>query len=84
MVATESHCFHHHFRYQDPGSSSFLQNFAIIYVKMGFQRADAELQQQLLPQLVAGLAGKPQQHRDQLMVSNVDEGRRNGGGRKRR
>jgi proteasome component ECM29 len=47
--------------------SSYLQNFAIIYIKMGFPRLDLARQAELLPQLFHSIHGKPVQHQDSLL-----------------
>merc|ERR1740128_410581 len=53
--------------YQDPSSSSFLSNFAIIYIKMGFPRLELTQQAELLPLLLESLNDKPVQHQDNLL-----------------
>lgn len=45
----------------------FLQNFIIIYIKMGFPRLGLPQQAELLPLLLDSLNGKPVQHLDSLL-----------------
>lgn len=47
--------------------SSFLNNFAIIYIIMGFPRIELEKQLELTPQLIKCLEGKPEIHQDKLL-----------------
>ncbi|XP_065083000.1 proteasome-associated protein ECM29 homolog [Ochlerotatus camptorhynchus] len=49
-------------------SSTFLINFAIIYVTMGFPRLTVEEQTELAPQLMNCLEGKPQPHQDKILM----------------
>ena len=46
---------------------NFQQNFAIIYIKMGFPRLELARQAELLPQLFTSINGKPVQHQDSLL-----------------
>ncbi|XP_040077416.1 proteasome adapter and scaffold protein ECM29 [Ixodes scapularis] len=54
-------------QYKDPNSSSFVLNFSMIYLKLGFPRLDKARQAELLPDLLACVAGRPQQHQDSLI-----------------
>ncbi|CAN7937378.1 unnamed protein product [Ixodes hexagonus] len=54
-------------QYKDPSSTSFVLNFAMIYLKLGFPRLDKSQQAELLPSLLACVAGRPQQHQDSLV-----------------
>ena len=53
-----------------------VQNFSILYIKMGYPRLENEKQAELVQQLVACLPGRPepQQNRQVLvvLVGNVD------------
>ena len=51
-------------QYQDPVATSFVTNFTIIYLKMGFPRLPLEKQAQLVPSILAGLDSKPASHQD--------------------
>lgn len=44
--------------------SSFLQNFSIIYIPMGFPRLNMEKQTELAAKLLNCLEGKPESHQD--------------------
>lgn len=44
--------------------SSFLHNFSIIYITMGFPRLSVEKQTELTPILLNCLEGKPEVHQD--------------------
>ena len=44
-----------------------VQNFVIIYLKMGFPRLALPAQAELLPQLFSSIHGKPIQHQDSLV-----------------
>lgn len=54
-------------QYQDASSSSFVLNFTMIYLKLGFPRLDRSRQAALLHALLDSVAGKPQQHQDSLL-----------------
>lgn len=45
-------------------SNSFLQNFSIIYITMGFPRLTVEKQTELAPLLLNCLVGKSENHQD--------------------
>lgn len=44
--------------------STFLHNFSIIYITMGFPRLDQNMQTHLAPLLLNCLEGKPENHQD--------------------
>lgn len=50
------------------GSSSFLINFAIIYITMGFPRLTVEEQTELVPALMNCVEGKPEPHQDKWVA----------------
>ncbi|XP_038108762.1 proteasome-associated protein ECM29 homolog [Culex quinquefasciatus] len=50
------------------GSSSFLINFAIIYITMGFPRLTVEEQTELVPALMNCVEGKPEPHQDKILM----------------
>ncbi|XP_041077323.1 proteasome adapter and scaffold protein ECM29 isoform X1 [Polyodon spathula] len=54
-------------QYQDPAAASFVTNFTIIYIKMGYPRLDVEEQCELAPTLLTAMEGKPQPQQDSLM-----------------
>lgn len=49
-------------------TSTFLHNFSIIYITMGFPRLTTEKQIELAPMLLNCLEGKPESHRDKLLL----------------
>ena len=49
-------------QYQDPAATSFVINFTIIYLRMGFPRLSMERQAELVPSVLAGLESKPSCH----------------------
>lgn len=53
--------------YQD-SSNSFLINFAIIYITLGFPRLTVEKQTDLLPLILHCLEGKPEPHQNKLLM----------------
>lgn len=55
-------------QYQDPAANTFVTNFTIIYIKLGFPRLPASKQAELVPSLINSSENKPQQHRDSLLV----------------
>ena len=55
-------------QYQDPASTSFVINFTIIYLRMGFPRLSLERQAELVPMVLAGLESKPSSHQDSLLL----------------
>ncbi|XP_072010829.1 proteasome adapter and scaffold protein ECM29 isoform X2 [Engystomops pustulosus] len=54
-------------QYQDPAAVSFVTNFTIIYIKMGYPRLPLEKQCELAPSLLTAMEGKPQPQQDSLM-----------------
>jgi len=55
----------HHYK---ESSNSFLINFAIIYITLGFPRLDLEKQTELAPIILSTLEGKPEPHQNKLMM----------------
>ncbi|XP_030643873.1 proteasome adapter and scaffold protein ECM29 [Chanos chanos] len=54
-------------QYQDPAAASFVTNFTIIYIKLGYPRLEVEKQCELAPTLLTAMEGKPQPQQDSLM-----------------
>ena len=54
-------------QYQDPSVSSFVTNFTIIYIKMGFPRLPLDQKIHLIPKILLALEGKPASHQDPLL-----------------
>ncbi|KAM9449576.1 proteasome adapter and scaffold protein ECM29 [Clarias gariepinus] len=54
-------------QYQDPAAVSFVTNFTIIYIKMGYPRLDVAKQCELAPTLLTAMEGKPEPQQDSLM-----------------
>lgn len=54
-------------QYQDPQATTFVTNFSIIYIKMGYPRLDLNKQVELIPSMLSCLEGKPQSHIDSLL-----------------
>ncbi|KAG9346893.1 hypothetical protein JZ751_005820 [Albula glossodonta] len=54
-------------QYQDPAAASFVTNFTIIYIKMGYPRLEVQKQCELAPTLLTAMEGKPQPQQDGLM-----------------
>ncbi|XP_075067043.1 proteasome adapter and scaffold protein ECM29 [Mixophyes fleayi] len=54
-------------QYQDPAAVSFVTNFTIIYIKMGYPRLPLENQCELAPSLLTAMEGRPQPQQDSLM-----------------
>ncbi|KAA0722414.1 Proteasome-associated protein ECM29 -like protein [Triplophysa tibetana] len=54
-------------QYQDPAAASFVTNFTIIYIKLGYPRLEASKQCELAPTLLTAMEGKPQPQQDSLM-----------------
>ncbi|XP_076026432.1 proteasome adapter and scaffold protein ECM29 isoform X2 [Genypterus blacodes] len=54
-------------QYQDPAAASFVTNFTIIYIKMGYPRLEVGKQCELAPILLTAMEGKPQPQQDSLM-----------------
>jgi proteasome component ECM29 len=55
-------------QYQDPAATSFVINFTIIYIKMGFPRLPLPRQMELVPSVLAGIEAKPTMHQDSLLL----------------
>lgn len=55
-------------QYQDPAASSFVTNFTIIYIKLGYPRLPVAKQAELMPCVLNALEGKPQSHQDSLLL----------------
>ncbi|XP_076034919.1 proteasome adapter and scaffold protein ECM29-like isoform X2 [Oratosquilla oratoria] len=55
-------------QYQDPSATSFVTNFSIIYIRMGYPRLDINKQVELLTSMLQCLSGKPAQHQDSLLL----------------
>ena len=55
-------------QYQDPMATSFVINFTIIYLKMGFPRLPIEKQAELVTSVLAGIDSKPTSHQDSLLL----------------
>uniref|UniRef100_A0A8C1YNA4 Ecm29 proteasome adaptor and scaffold n=1 Tax=Cyprinus carpio TaxID=7962 RepID=A0A8C1YNA4_CYPCA len=54
-------------QYQDPAAASFVTNFTIIYIKLGYPRLEVSKQCELAPTLLTAMEGKPQPQQDSLM-----------------
>ncbi|XP_043224262.1 proteasome adapter and scaffold protein ECM29-like [Amphibalanus amphitrite] len=54
-------------QYQDPAASSFLKNFTVIYVKMGFPRLEPAKQAELAIPLLLSIEDSPTSHQDSLL-----------------
>jgi hypothetical protein len=62
-------------QYQDPAATSFVINFTIIYIKMGFPRLSLERQMELVPSVLAGIEAKPTMHQGwRLFFTKIFEG----------
>lgn len=55
-------------QYQDPAASSFVINFTIIYIKLGYPRMEMKKQAELVPSVLNAIDGKPLSHQDSLML----------------
>ena len=55
-------------QYQDPMATSFVINFTVIYLKMGFPRLPIEKQAELVPSVLASIEAKPTSHQDSLLL----------------
>ncbi|XP_063074333.1 proteasome adapter and scaffold protein ECM29 [Engraulis encrasicolus] len=55
------------FQYQDPAAASFVTNFTIIYIKMGYPRLETSKQCELAPTLLTAMERKPQPQQDSLI-----------------
>ena len=54
-------------QYCDPSASSFVINFTIIYLKMGFPRLPLDEKVKLIPNMLMSLDGKPYSHQDSIL-----------------
>ncbi|XP_023685449.2 proteasome adapter and scaffold protein ECM29 [Paramormyrops kingsleyae] len=54
-------------QYQDPSAASFVTNFTIIYIKMGYPRLEVAKQCELAPTLLTAMEEKPHPQQDCLM-----------------
>ncbi|XP_060801096.1 proteasome-associated protein ECM29 homolog [Amyelois transitella] len=54
--------------YKDPNANSFIINFTIIYITMGYGRMPRAQQLSLAPSLLEALENKPQPHQDGLLM----------------
>ncbi|KAF9798599.1 hypothetical protein SFRURICE_008332 [Spodoptera frugiperda] len=54
--------------YKEPTSNSFIINFSIIYITMGFPRLPREQQLSLAPSLLQAIENKPQGHQDGILM----------------
>ncbi|XP_012280899.1 proteasome-associated protein ECM29 homolog isoform X2 [Orussus abietinus] len=55
-------------QYQDPAASSFVINFSIIYIKLGYPRMEISKQAELVPSVLNAIEGKPLSHQDSLLL----------------
>uniref|UniRef100_A0A8C5A5Q6 Ecm29 proteasome adaptor and scaffold n=1 Tax=Gadus morhua TaxID=8049 RepID=A0A8C5A5Q6_GADMO len=55
-------------QYQDPAAASFVTNFTIIYIKMGYPRLEVDKQCELAPTLLTAMEGKPQPQQDRILI----------------
>ncbi|CAG5035645.1 unnamed protein product [Parnassius apollo] len=54
--------------YSDPSANSFIINFTIIYITMGFPRMPRDKQIALAPSLLEAIENKPQGHQDGILM----------------
>ncbi|XP_041976007.1 proteasome-associated protein ECM29 homolog [Aricia agestis] len=54
--------------YKDPAANSFIINFTIIYITMGFPRLPRDRQLALAPSLLEAIENKPQGHQDGILM----------------
>lgn len=54
-------------QYQDPAASSFVINFTIIYIKLGYPRMEINKQAELVPSVLNAIEGKPLSHQDRFV-----------------
>ncbi|XP_022097180.1 proteasome-associated protein ECM29 homolog [Acanthaster planci] len=54
-------------QYQDPANVTFVTNFTVLYLKMGYPRLPMEKQAELAPSLIQCLEGKPVLQQDSLL-----------------
>ncbi|XP_076347189.1 proteasome adapter and scaffold protein ECM29 [Tachypleus tridentatus] len=55
-------------QYQDPAATSFIVNFTIIYIKMGYPRLEINKQIEMLSGLLSSLENKPEMHQDSILL----------------
>ena len=55
-------------QYRNPNSTSFIINFTIIYIKMGFPRLPLERKVEHIPKLLHCLEDKPASHQESILV----------------
>ena len=55
-------------QYRNPNSTSFIINFTIIYIKMGFPRLPLERKVEHIPKLLRCLEDKPASHQESILV----------------
>lgn len=56
-------------QYKDEKLPSSIRNFTIIYIKMGYQRADKDVQIKLLPKMLSCLQDRPAAHQNIIIQS---------------
>ncbi|XP_032510836.2 proteasome adapter and scaffold protein ECM29 [Danaus plexippus] len=54
--------------YKDPNANSFIINFSIIYITMGFPRLPKDRQVDLVPSLLEAIENKPVAHQDSILM----------------
>ncbi|CAH4007387.1 unnamed protein product [Pieris brassicae] len=54
--------------YREPSANSFIINFSIIYITMGFPRLPREQQLKMAPSLLESIENRPQSHQDQILM----------------
>ncbi|VVC92331.1 unnamed protein product [Leptidea sinapis] len=54
--------------YRDPSANSFIINFSIIYLTLGFPRLPREQQLKLAPAILESIENRPQTHQDMLLM----------------
>ncbi|KAG6456419.1 hypothetical protein O3G_MSEX009728 [Manduca sexta] len=54
--------------YKDPISNSFIINFSIIYITLGFPRLPRDQQLSLAPTLLEAIENRPQGHQDNILI----------------
>ena len=60
-------------QYADPEASSFVANFTVIYVKMGFPRMNQDRRADLIPSILAALEKKPPSHQDAIILMLIPD-----------
>lgn len=46
-----------------------LQNFTIIYIKIGYPRMEIQKQAELIPSVLNAIEGKPLSHQDRFVIN---------------